>query len=372
LGRHSPRQGEGIITIFTSKAKRGAIVSAIALTATLGAISAPAGADASVQDVASGLAGPLQFAVASNNTIYVGQDFSGTLTEISASGARKDLDQVQGPGEIAGVDAKNPGDVIYSKGTFDEQGNTTSFTLNKLKNGVPSVVADAFGFESTRNPDQKNEYGFIGLDPQCASQLPPEIGPPTYHGIVDSHPYSAVLDGHGGRYVGEAAGNDILHVSATGQISVVSLFPAQPFTVTASAAQANGLPACTVGRMYRFEPVPTDIEWGTDGNLYVTTLPGGPEDPSLGARGSVYQVNPTTGFAKRIVTGLAGATNLAIKPDGTIYVTELFANRVSKIVNGAIVPVINLEQPAAIEYANGTLWVAYHAFGNGTIAKLNG
>lgn len=345
---------------------------AIALTATLGAMAAPAGADASVQDVASGLAGPLQFAVASNGTIYVGQDFSGTLTEITKSGNRRDLDQVQGPGEIAGVDAKSAGDVIYSKGTFDEQGNATSFTLNRRVNGTPSVVADALAFEQTRNPDQKNTYGFVNLDAQCASQLPPEIGPPTYNGIVDSHPYSAVLDGNGGRYVGEAAGNEILHVSATGQKSVVSLLPPQPARITAAAAAANGLPECTVGKVYRFEPVPTDVEWGTDGNLYVTTLPGGPEDPSLGARGSVYQVNVTTGFAKRIVTGLAGATNLAIKPDGTIYVTELFANRVSKIVNGAIVPVISLEQPAAIEYANGSLWVGYRAFGNGTIARLNG
>src|SRR3954462_8670958 len=99
--------------MFTSKRKRGVVVGAIALTATLGAMAAPAGADASVHDVASGLAGPLQFAVAPNGTIYVGQDFSGTLTEINANGNRHDVDQVQGMGEIAGVDA-NGREVIYS------------------------------------------------------------------------------------------------------------------------------------------------------------------------------------------------------------------------------------------------------------------
>lgn len=348
------------------------IVGVISLTATLGAMSVPAGADASVQDVASGLAGPLQFAVASNGTIYVGQAFSGTLTEITANGNRRDLDQVQGPGEISGVDARTAGDVIYSRGTFDEQGQTiTSFTLNRRVNGSAKVVANALDFEKKRNPDQKNTYGFVNIDPACASRLPAEIGPPSYNGLVDSHPYSAVLDGQGGRYVGEAGGNAILHVSATGRTSVVALLPAQPAKFTAAAASANGLPECTVGLTYRFEPVPTDVEMGGDGNLYVTTLPGGPEDPSLGARGSVYQVNPTTGFAKRIVTGLAGATNLAIKPDGTIYVTELFANRVSKIANGTVVPVITLNEPAAIEYANGSLWVAYNALSNGTIAKLH-
>ena len=37
---------------------------------------------------------------------------------------------------------------------------------------------------------------------------------------------------------------------------------------------------------------------GPDGRLYVTSLPGGPEDPSLGARGAIFRVTPSTGSAK--------------------------------------------------------------------------
>ncbi len=56
--------------------------------------------------------------------------------------------------------------------------------------------------------------------------------------------------------------------------------------VTKESAAALELPDCVVGVTYAFEPVPTDVEVGKDGYLYVTTLPGGPESPALGARGS--------------------------------------------------------------------------------------
>lgn len=37
------------------------------------------------------------------------------------------------------------------------------------------------------------------------------------------------------------------------------------------------------GAPHNFEPVPIDVEIGDDGMLYVSTLPGGPEGPELGA-----------------------------------------------------------------------------------------
>lgn len=50
--------------------------------------------------------------------------------------------------------------------------------------------------------------------------------------------------------------------------------------------------ACVVGHEYAFEPMPTDVEIGPDGWLYVSSFPGGPEDPSLGARGAIFRINP--------------------------------------------------------------------------------
>ena len=96
--------------------------------------------------------------------------------------------------------------------------------------------------------------------------------------------------------------------------------------------------------------MPTDVEVH-DGLLYVTTLPGGPEDPSLGARGKVYTVDPATGDVTQIGKGFAGATDLAVSPQGKVYVTELFGGQVSTIKNGVAKKVFSVEQPAAIEWA---------------------
>jgi hypothetical protein len=365
----------GTTTALTSAPRRSRTrrlrfiaVGAVAAAATIGFAPA-ANASPSVHDVAQGLAGPLQFSVATNGTIYVAQNFTGTLTEINAKGARHDLVQVSG-GEVAGVNVNGVGDVTYTTTFASEAGATTASFLNHVVGGTASHVANTFRYENEKNPDHATHYGFVGLSNDCAKQIPPGI-PLSYDGIIDSHPYSATNDGMGHTIVGEAAGNDLLQVDASGRIRTLTLFPAQPAVITADAAKANGLPPCTVGLTYRFEAVPTDVELGPDGQLYVSTLAGGPEDPSLGARSSVYKVNPSTGAAVRIATGFAGATNLAVLPNGSIYVTELFAGRVSKVVNGGPSPVLSLPDPAAIEWANGKLWVAYNAFANGTIATIS-
>ena len=117
---------------------------------------------------------------------------------------------------------------------------------------------------------------------------------------------------------------------------------------------------------YGFEPVPTDVE-AHGGKLYVTTLAGGPEDPSLGARSSVYRINPWTGAVDQLATGLLGATDLAVSPSGTVYVTELFGGRVVKLTSGGFETVVELPEPAAVEFARGRLYVAYDAFGSGKV-----
>src|SRR5204862_1259416 len=116
----------------------------------------------------------------------------------------------------------------------------------------------------------------------------------------------------------------------------------QKSAITAAAAAANGLPKCTIGKIYAFEPVPTDVEVSPLGYLMVSLLPGGPEDESLGARGAVMRVSPGEGEWSIIGRGFAGATNLAVAPGGRIYVAELFGNRISMLKNHVITPVVDL------------------------------
>lgn len=156
--------------------------------------------------------------------------------------------------------------------------------------------------------------------------------------------------------VGDAGGNDLLQVDRHGRISVLSVLPRQPTTISASGAAALGLPDCVVGAVYNFEPVPTDVEVAANGRLVVSLLPGGPEDPSLGARGAVYSVNPRTGHATRLAGGFAGATNVALGSHGRIFVSELFAGRISVIDHGRVRPYVDLAGPLGLTYAHGTLY----------------
>jgi len=343
----------------------GATALALVMPAQAQAVSAP-------DTIAQGLVGPLQIDVGSDGQVYAAQDFIGVLTKVRTDGTTKDL--VTYPGEIAGV-ASRGYDVAF---TGSDGGEDTAPTITFLKlryaNGHVRTVANLLKFEQKHNPDRHQTYGFKGLTPSCADELAPlvdEIGPPTYKGIVDSHPYAVANAPGGGWYVAEAAGNAILHVSRSGKIHVVSVLAPVSVKVTAEVAGGLGLPDCTIGTTYRFEPVPTDVEVGPHGMLYVSSLPGGPEDASLGARGRVLKINPRTGATWVIGRGFLGATNVAVTPHGKVFVSELFANQISTIRHGWAKPVISAPSPAGLEWAKGRLYASIDVFANGTIVKYH-
>ncbi len=322
--------------------------------------------------VAENLAGPLQLAVGRHDTIYVGQSFAGLLTKIKGAD-RRDIASVPG-GEISGVSLSRRGHGVYYTVTTAAPDKSPITNLSKVRHGSSSVIADLQAYEAANNPDQINTYGFVGITPACAAQVPAGEGPPpTYTGIVESHPYASAA-ARKGVYIADAAANAVLQVSRKGTVRTVAVLPPQPLVVTAELAKGQGLPDCTVGLTYNFEPVPTDVEVGKDGWLYVTTLPGGPEDPSFPPRGGVWKINPWNGNATQLAGGLAGATNLALGRHGTIYVSEIFAGRVSRIDHGTVTPLIDLPSPAALEYDDGKLYVGYDVFepnGNGKVGTIS-
>ena len=292
----------------------------------------PAAKPAKPSVLAKGLLSPLSLAV-DGPDVYVAQSFGGSL-ELLAPGKRpRTIYRAKGGAEVGAVSARR-GTVTFAVSASDKEGNYTSTTLMRIAgSGKATVVADLLGYERKHNPDGKVTYGARGISAECAAQWPADAPPATYTGVVDSHPY-ATTSTRKVTYVADAAMNAVVAVTPKGKVSTVAVLPGVPTTITAPVAEALKLPACSIGLDYFFESVPTDVELGPDGNLYVSVLPGGPEDPSMGARGEVFRVTPR-GKVTRVAGGLVSPTGLAVAGNGDIYVSQLFSGAIAKITRGA-------------------------------------
>jgi len=320
----------------------------------------------SATTVADGLLTALSFAVGADGTAYVSQNFAGVLTKVPKHGARSDL-YSSGGAEVGGVSVAGSKILFAETGFTGDPQNPGGFTGIKSvdKRGTVKVVADTGAYEIAKNPDGGVVYGARGISAACRAQWPapdPATGegppPSTYNGDVNPHPYGTLPGPSGTTFVADAGANSIQRISASGRITTLALMPAQPIMITAELAGGLGIPACAVGLKYFFDPVPTDVEWGPDGWLYVTLLPGGPEDASFGARGAVYKVHPRTGRTVKVAGGFTGATNLAVTPKGDIYVSEIIGNQVSVLKRGSRTPkrFTALPWATSVEYARGSLY----------------
>jgi hypothetical protein len=341
------------------------VTAALAAVALVGATmssatAAPADRAPQRSTVTQGLISPLSAAVKSNGTAYVAQNFIGQLIEKKPGKKPTVVFQAagsdQGANEVGAVSVRN-NVVTFAVSTVSGGGVVKQATK---VNGTWKVttVADVGAFEKSDNPDGEVSYGFQGISVECAAQIDPEVfGPATYTGIVETHPYATASDGTG-TYLADAAGNSIVKVASNGTVSSVAVLPVVPVEVTAEIATAAGFPECTVGLTYNFEPVPTDVEIGQDGMLYVSSLPGGPEDGSTGANGAVYRVDPATGESTKLVGGLVSATGVAVAGNGDVYVSQMFVGQVSRVPAGTseAVPFKQVALPSALEIVGDHLY----------------
>lgn len=297
-------------------------------------------------------------------------DGAGSIGKVNADGTVTTV--VDGVPGAAGVASSRNGRYLAYTTTEGGGGPDVPITASGLTITGPNgyeVKADTLAFEQAKNPDGSVKYG-VKNPSQCVIDELTRVGfPVSYTGIVDSHAYSVAA--YGRRWVvADAGANALLWVNRSGKVSTLAVLPSQPATITAEAAATLGLADCVVGVKYRFEAVPTDVEVGRDGYLYVTTLPGGPEDPSLGARGKVYRVNPWNGHVREVASGLLGATNLAIS-DGKIYVAEFFGGRISLIKHGRVSEYVALPGVLSVEAGpHGTLYAGTGLAGPGSVVKI--
>ncbi|HEY7101578.1 MAG TPA: ScyD/ScyE family protein [Mycobacteriales bacterium] len=305
----------------------------------------------------------------STSSVYVADGGTSTVSKLTSKGLVAVAHGPQGPaGEVAGVAINGKGTLAYTASDF--AANVHTLTI-KPKYGKTRTV-DLGTFEATRNPDKFIRYG-IDNPTQCQRDALDAAGVPvSYRGLVDSHPYAVSALPNDAWVVADAGGNDLLKVDKHGRISVISVLPRQPATITADAAAGLGLPDCVVGVVYNFEAVPTDVHLASNGRYIASLLPGGPEDPSLGARGKVYRINSHNGHWKVVGRHLAGATGVAVSAKGRVFAAELFGNRISTFTNGHRVTVTDLDQPAAVEWKHGHLWATSGALtpDGGAIVKI--
>lgn len=346
----------------THRRTAAALVAAVALALPVAPATAH-GSTPSVSDpIVSGLTTPLGLAIGRDGTVYVAQAFAGLVTAVDRKGRSRTIAKVDPEtSAIAGVAAGGRGTVSYVvTGTPPQQ----VFTV--LPNGRRKLVGTTSDIELGSNPDGKVTYGFTSLPPGCEASLPAEMQPASYPGDVNPNAYAVAILRDGSRVVADAGGNTLILVRANRAPRVLAVLPPVRVKITAQAAGLLGLPECTVGATYRLHAVPTDVEVGPDGMLYVSSLAGGPEDPAaaaaLGGPGGVFRVNPRTGKVTRIAKGFLGAVDLAVSPSGSIYVAELYAGRISKVVRGGPRKVVDLPGPGALEWARGKLYATTNAF----------
>jgi hypothetical protein len=316
--------------------------------------------------VTTKVAAPFNLAI-TNSKLYVADGGLNVLARVRADGSLKVI--ANGPAskgsEVSGVAvSKRGGYIAYTTTEHpSEEVNSNAALHIRDRYGATRTVSIA-AYENAVNPDKVNHYG-IANAPACAKQI---LGPDaSYTGRKDSHAFSVAAYRNGSWLVADAAGNDIVKVNRKGKVSTVAVLPPQPLKITAENVGALGVPAdCFVGLTYNFEPVPTDVEVGPNGYLYVSTLAGGPE---VGARSSVYRVNPRNGHSKLLATGFAGATNLALFK-GKIYVAELFGGQISVIRNGAPAKYLALPGALSVEAGRGHLYAGTGVAGPGSIVKI--
>lgn len=325
--------------------------------------------------VVDGLYSPLSFGVDHDRTIYVAQvafdpTQSSTLTRVKPNGARTDLVTVNG--ELGAVSVIG-GYVTYAETTYGDAGPVT-LIKKRSPSGRTSTVVDLGAAEARLNPDGNQSYGFVDdpLDEQCAAVWTEVTGlEPTYQGEVYSHPYGSVALPGVVTIVADAGGNTIWRIIG-GKAKPLWVLPATPYEVTAELAAEMGVPDCVIGKTYYGEGVPTDVELGADGMLYVSSLPGAPGESIPGAA-TVYKVNPITGKARVATAGFFSASGLAVTPSGASYVAEIFPGQVS-VACGRGAPtafLTGLNGPAAIEYMRGKLYISTGALGGpGSIVSV--
>ena len=252
-----------------------------------------------VHVVAQGLDGPfgLQRARAHHGFV-VAESESGEVTRVFKSGHKVTiLDGVPG---VAGVAASRHRVFAVIGGPSEEgapsggsYGPSRVLRMDYQGRHV-KVIANLLSYELKHNPDGQVQF----VNGQPVDALP--------------NPF-AMTWSRFGLFVADGGANDVLRINPrTGKVSTFFVPKTVKNVPACQAADANANPG-TKG----CDPVPTGVQV-LGNSLYVSTL--GAEAPDAGR---VYKLNARTGEVQRVWKHLTAPTGVAVRGDGTIYVSEV-------------------------------------------------
>ncbi len=165
--------------------------------------------------------------------------------------------------------------------------------LRSHEGDKPKAVANIAAFEASHNPDGQ---------------------------AIDSDPY-AVLQLPDYQLVADAAANDVLKVDKRGHISVFHKF-ANIVNPTCLAPQLQQPPPNLPGCQF----VPTSLDTDKYGHVYVGALAG-----LVPGQGRVVELSADGKHVLHTWTGFTAVTGVAVNDDGTLYVSQLFADEAAPI-----------------------------------------
>ncbi|MFC7495106.1 MULTISPECIES: ScyD/ScyE family protein [unclassified Nocardioides] len=314
--------------------------------------------------LAKKLVAPLSAAVDDDGTAYVTQNFAGMLTRVAPGEKPETVYASKGGNEVGGVSVFH-GKLVFTETKSDAEGNPQKSWVKWITaKGKVKTLANIRAYENKKNPDKDVIYGARGISPECEAQWPvEEIGPATYPGIKDSHPYATYQVDEGTVFVADAGMNAVLAISPKGKIRTVAVSPPVAVKITPEMAAGFGVPDCAVGLTYYGESVPTDVQKGGKGKLVFTTLGGGlGEQMPLGA---VYRVKMDGGKAKLVAGGIFGPTGVATAANGDIYVAQLFGGEISRIKKGTskVKTYAKAKMPATVEWTPDGIYATTNVLG---------
>jgi DNA-binding beta-propeller fold protein YncE len=299
-------------------------VAALGLAASLAPVPASAATQASVTVVASKLDGPRGLTFGPDGALYVAESGSGgkikcatvpaepggqaskvclgltgkisKLAEGALSTVVKDLPSAGSDGLGTG-----PHDVAFAadgsmlvpiglggdgklRAKLGAKGKTLG-TLLKIKDGKTSVMGDLLAFEVKHNPDKKDKGS-----------------------TIDSYPFAVVPTPQGGALVTDVGANDVLQVSASGKVTLRTVFHARK-------VKAPAMLKLPKGSKVPMQSVPMGITAGSDGSYYVAEHAGFPQPEGV-AR--VFRLAGEK--VETAVKGFTTAVDVAFDGDGRLVV----------------------------------------------------